>query len=149
MAFDVNRRADLFVSVEVSPSPAKRTPANPSHTAAQPHAESFYEQQTRLMQTDVSEIVAEGRELRLESERLCAWARFMGEGTDAATWKDSRANYAANARLQLRERAAKLKSTVDARCENPARVLDLIFSNKFRGQYPEDLAKQARAELGI
>jgi hypothetical protein len=142
MAFDPTRKADLFVTVEGSPEIAQRT-------VASPHVENFYEQQTRLMMNNIGDIVAEGQALRREAEGLIVWRRFMGEGSTAKTWGPQQQAYAASYGPKLRARAVEFTAAVEARCTNPAQILDLIFSDKYRGQYPEDVTKQARAELGI
>jgi hypothetical protein len=142
MTFDPNRRAEVFLTAEVAPSQTQRIAPNLDIAATQLHAESFGA-------GEVPDWVAVGQKLLSESAQLLAWARWNGEGTPGSKWTASQQKYADADRLKLRARAAKLKSDIEARCENPARVLDLIFNSKYGVQYPEELRKQARAELGI
>jgi len=152
--FDPNRRADVFLTVESAPDKAPRTVSQPSTVASPPRtaprAENFYEQQVKLMRRSGTDVISEGRRLRLDANQLLVWCRNMGEGTGAASWGARQQDYAADARLKLRARADKLKADIQSEGRDLEKTLNSVFDPKFRTYpYTEEVERQARAELGI
>ncbi len=142
MTFDSTRKAEVFLTAEIAPSQTQRIAPNLDIAATQPHTESFGAGEVR-------DLGAVGQNLLSESAQLLAWARWNGEGTSGSKWTDSQQKYADDDRVKLRARAAKLKSDIEASGDNPTQVLDSIFNAKYGVQFPEELIKQARLELGI
>ena len=120
----------------------KLTPAAPQHFVSEFDA-------VAASLSGTTDLVAQGRALRAEAEGFIVWARFMGEGSAAATWGTSQRDYAAGWRAGHRARAAALKADIDAKCQNPARVMEHIFSGRIRSDYGDEVTRQARTELGI
>jgi hypothetical protein len=102
-----------------------------------------------LLGNDITDVVAEGRVLREEAEGFIDWCRVMGESTAASSWGPIQQDCAAAWRKRHRALAAKLKSDIEAKCQNPTRIMEHIFGERYRGQYDADVTKAARAELGI
>ena len=123
------------------------TPRTPAARAKNSQSDSFYEEMASLR--PLSHVYGNGRALRAEAERFVAWVNYMGEGSASTRWGQSQQNFAADWRARYRAYAAKLKIDIEAEGENLACVLDYIWGEKGRGQYPEEITMQARQELGL
>lgn len=139
------------VENENEPSPAQGTAARPQSTVAQPHVEKFYEEQTRIMMNNITALIAEGRSLRLEANGLIVWCRHNNvDGGGVPPWGEHQKAYATDARLKMRERAAKLKADIQFEGRDVEKILNIIFDAKFRTYpYTEADELQARKDLGI
>jgi hypothetical protein len=151
MAFNPNAQVEHYISISVEPEPkivefpAKRTEA----TVARSQAPSEFEQMAALMRNDITDFVAEGRDIRAEVEGLIIWRRQMGERSGSSTWGPVQETYAERWIKFQRERLSKLKSAVEAGSKNASEIIEYIFSAKNRGQFDEAVTEQARQELGL
>jgi hypothetical protein len=116
-----------------------------------PHFGTLYDQPIKLMKRGLTEVLAEGRALRLEANRLIVWCRHNNvDGASVSIWSEEQKAYAVADRLKLRARAAALKESIQLEGRDVEKILNLIFDAKFRTYpYTEADELQARAELGI
>ena len=147
MTFNPRASLDPYISIEGSDDKAPR--AAKESPEPQPHVTSEYDAMAESARNDITSFVAEGRDIRTEVEGLIVWRRFMGEASSAPTWGPTQQAYATHWITHQRARLAKLKSAIEADGKNVSEIIEHIFGEKYRGQYDENVTKQAREELGI
>src|ERR1700730_18125712 len=138
MTFNPKAQSDPSISLEVDHDKAPRTA--PKLPVAKPsQAEIEGREQMEHLKNDITCFVFEGRSIRAEVEGLIVWRREMGESSAAPTWGPIQQAHATHWITFQRTRLAKLKDAIEAKRPDVSAIINYIFSEKNRGQYPESI----------